>query len=374
MNTSVELQKMYDRISKLGKIGVWECNLATEELIWTSAVYDMFDLPYGSVVDRAETLACYEPNSRREMEKRRARAIATCSSFTVDVAIRTRCNNARWIRITGDVEHHNNRAIKIFGTKQDITQEKEAQLQLHALQSDHIHVSRLSAIDATGSTLAHELNQPLTAIAMYATALRNMTLQRGNESGRIEGDLEEVLGGIERCALKSGEILRAIRRLSGKSKVSAFHFDLSDHIVEACRIAFAGIPEGIRLNYEMQEGLQGFGDPVQIQQVVINLISNACNAMAGLQNREISITTAEVGGQAEIAICDTGTGVPAALIGTIFEPFVSSRPDGTGIGLSICRTIVEAHGGKLGAENNPHGGATFRFSIPLSGHCQSKRT
>lgn len=364
MKDPSDLQKMYDRISKLGKIGVWECDLATEELTWTSAVYDLFDIPNGSIVDRAEALACYEPNSRREMEERRALAIATCSSFTVDAAIRTRHNNLRWIRITGDVEHVDNRATKIFGTKQDITQVMEAQLHLQALQSDLIHLSRMSAIDATGSTLAHELNQPLTAITMYAAALRNITGLHGDEGSDHKGEMEEILGGIERCALKCGDILRAVRRLSARPKVPACAFPLGDPIIEACRIALAGVPEGITLKFAMQDGLNGIGDPVQIQQVVINLISNACHAMEGLENREISITTVGLSGQAEISISDTGRGISSAIRETIFDPFVSSRPEGTGIGLSISRTIVEAHGGKLSAENNADRGATFRFHIP----------
>ncbi|MCL6252256.1 ATP-binding protein [Altererythrobacter sp. KTW20L] len=360
---------MYDRISKLGKIGVWECDLLTERLTWTPAVYEMFDLPVGSVIDRAATLACYEPNSRREMERRRAQAIATCSSFNVDVAIRTQCKNLRWIRITGDVQQESSRATKIFGTKQDITREKEAQLQLQALQSQHIHLSRVSAIEATGSTLAHELNQPLAAIALYVAALRNLSGAKGSEREQIASEQEEILDGIERCTLKSGNIIRAIRRLTAKSNITAFHFALNDQIVEACRIALAGSPEGIRVRYVLQEGLQGFGDPVQIQQVVINLISNACIATAGMEFREITVTSAEVDGQAEVAVCDTGSGISAEVMASLFEPFVSSRPDGTGIGLSICRTIVEAHSGKLVAENNRNRGATFRFRIPTGVPC-----
>jgi len=353
---------MYERVSTLGKIGIWECDLATEKLTWTSAVYALFDLPDGAPIDRASTLKCYEPASRREMIRRRAQAIATCSSFAVDAAIRTRADNIRWIRITGDVEQENGRAIRIFGTKQDITEEKEAQLQLQALQSEHIHLSRSNAIDAMGSTLAHELNQPLAAIAIYGAALRRIF-----DQGGIARDLDEILEGIERCTLKSGEILRAIRRTSVSAKRSAIEFDLNHEIAEACRIALAGAPTGLNVHFAMHDGLRGFGDPVQIQQVMINLIRNACEAMTVSQRREITVTTAASGRHAEVTVCDTGSGIPIMLIDKIFEPFVSARPAGTGIGLAISRTIVEAHCGKLSAANNPDVGATFRFSIPTGG-------
>ncbi len=355
---------MYDRISKLGSIGVWECDLATEALSWTSAVYDMFDLPHDYPVNRVETLAWYESNSRRELEALRFNAIATCSSFTIDAAIRTKANNSRWIRITGDVEQQDGKAARIFGTKQDITLEKEAQLQLQALQTEQIHFSRLSAINTMGSTLAHELNQPLAAIAMYVTALRN------KEREQSDVEMLDILDGIERCALKSGEILKAVRRMSARGKRSPTLFHLSKEIVEACSVALAGISEGLTVRYEMLDGLKALGDPVQIQQVVINLIRNACDAMANSAVRELTIRTAERDGQAEVSICDTGTGILAEVTHTLFDPFISSKPDGTGVGLAISRTIVEAHSGTLIAENNVGGGATFRFNIS-SGPCQS---
>lgn len=354
-------RKMYDRVSKLGRIGIWECDLATEDLTWTPAVFELFDLPPGSPISREQALACYEPNSRRELERRRAEAIATCSSFTVDVAIRGRANNVRWIRITGDVEQEDGRAARIFGTKQDITQEKEAQLRLQALQSGHIHRSRLSAIDAMASTLAHELNQPLAAMIMYAAGLRHTS---GGEP--IDDETGEMLEGIERCALKAGDILRAMRGIAVSEDRAPTEFDLNEQIVEACQVALAGEPEGLTVHYALRDGLRAFADPVQIQQVVINLIRNACEAMATSGRREITISTGLKDGEAEVSITDTGIGLPAELHGSLFEPFVSSRPDGTGLGLAISRTIVEAHSGTLTAENIFGGGATVRFSIPAA--------
>ena len=354
-------RKIYERISQIGKIGIWECDLATEELMWTSAVYTLFDLPNGAVLDRGETLECYEPSSRQEMIAKRAHAIATCSTFTVDAAIRTKANNLRWIRITGDVEQENGKPVRIFGTKQDITEEKEAQLQLQALQSQHLDLSRSNAINAMGSTLAHELNQPLAAIAMYGAALRRMF-----EKGATALELDEILEGMERCTLKSGEILRAIRRTSVSARRYAVAFDLNGEIAEACRIALAGAHSGLSVRFAMHDGLLGFGDPVQIQQVVINLIRNACEAMAESEHREIVISTVEIDGQAEVSVRDTGSGIPMSLIDQIFEPFVSARPSGTGIGLAISRTIVEAHSGKLRGANNVDGGATFYFNIPIA--------
>ena len=354
------LEKMYDRISKMGNIGVWECDLATEALTWSDAVYDLFEFPRRSLVTRESTLACYEPNSRREMEKRRARAVATCSTFTADVAIRTPRGNARWIRITGDVEQENGRAVRIFGTKQDITVGKTAQLELQALQSEILQFSRLTAIDAMRSSLAHELNQPLAAIVVYAAALRDELRSAGSD----RASTSEILQGLEDCSLKVGTILRELRTMAGSRSKAATAFAIDAAIYEACRIAMPERPEDLTVNYTMQDGLHAVGDPVQIQQVVINLIQNACDAMEGLDKRELTIATAHRNGFAEVSIRDSGTGIAADVIGSLFDSFVTTRANRAGIGLAISRTIVEAHSGKLTAENNPDGGATFRFIIP----------
>lgn len=358
---SVEfLKKVYLRTSELGKIGVWECDLASEALTWTDTVYDLFDLPRGSSVSRENILSYYEPNSRREMERLRAQAIEQCSTFTVDVAIRTNKGNARWIRITGDVEQTNGKAARIFGTKQDITTEKLAQEQIQALQTELIHLSRLSAIDAMKSTLAHELNQPLAAIAVYVSALRNVL-----KGGRVDRQaMAQILDGMERCALKSGQIIRDVDKMSASRKPRPIPFALDDTIRKACAIALAGAPENPTVTYVMDGSLRGFGDPVQIQQVLINLICNACDAMSQSPQRELTIVTAKEDEFVEISVHDTGPGIAAEVIGALFESFVSTDPERAGIGLSISRTIIEAHGGKLTAQNRVDGGATFRFTIP----------
>lgn len=356
------LEKMYLRTSELGRIGVWECDLASEALTWTDTVYDLFDLPRQSFVSREITLSFYEPNSRREMERLRSQAIEQCSTFTVDVAIRTNKGNARWIRITGDVEQTNGKAARIFGTKQDITIEKVAQEQIQALQTELIHLSRLSAIDAMKSTLAHELNQPLAAIAVYVSALRNAL-----KGGRVDRQATaQILDGMERCALKSGQIIRDVDKMSASRRPRPIPFALDDAIRKACAIALMGAPENPTVTYVMDGSLRGVGDPVQIQQVLINLICNACDAMSQSPQRELTIVTAKKDEFVEISVHDTGRGISGEVIETLFDSFVSTDPDRAGIGLSISRTIIEAHGGKLIAENRVDGGATFRFTIPVA--------
>jgi two-component system sensor kinase FixL len=355
-------QKTYERIAELGKIGVWECDLATEALTWTDTVYDMFDLPRQSSVNRATVLQCYEPASRRKMERLRVEAIARCSTFTVDVEILTPRGNARWIRITGDVEQEAGRAVRIFGTKQDITLEKTAQQEVLALQTELIHLSRASAMDAMRSTLAHELNQPLAAIANYVSALRKLMDPRSADHRAAQ----DILDGVERSALKTGEIIRGVRDLTRGRRAQPVPFDLEAAVREAGTIALAGAPPGLEATFACDEGLEAMGDPVQVQQVVINLVRNARDALAGHDAGKILVSTSRIDGVAEVCVRDTGPGIAPHLMETLFDSFVTGKPGGTGLGLAICRTIVEAHSGRITAENASEGGALFRFTLPLA--------
>ena len=176
-------KKMYDRASALARIGVWECDLASGALTWTDGVYDLFELPRGAPLDRARIVALYDEESRREMERLRAAAITEGSGFSLDIRIRTARGNERWLRLTADIEQENKRAVRIFGTKQDITQAKAAQAEVRALQAELIQVSRRSAMGVMAATLAHELNQPLTAISNYAAGLRR-ALERAAPAAR----------------------------------------------------------------------------------------------------------------------------------------------------------------------------------------------
>jgi two-component system sensor kinase FixL len=356
-------RKMYERTSSLAKIGVWECDLATEELTWTDAVYDLFDLPRQSVVSRSATLACYDPDSRRKMERLRAQAIASGTSFGLDVAVRTALGNRRWIRLTGDVEQEGGRSVRIFGTKQDITLEKNAQLEVQALQNELIHLSRAGAMNAMGSTLAHELNQPLTAIAGYAATMRRMMAAEDIDRDVARG----VMEGIEECALRAGDIIRSVREMTGRGKIERRPFDLETVVREACAIALSGPFADVAVSYDFGEAMRVIGDPIAIQQVVINLVRNACEALAFVDHRAIELSASRADGLAEVVVSDTGPGIADEIAASLFESFVSTKAEGMGVGLSISRTIVEAHGGKIRAGNRLQGGASFRFTLPAPG-------
>jgi len=355
-------KKMYDRSSALARIGVWEYDLVEARLTWTDGVYDLFELPRGSHLDRAKIVALYEEESRRDMERMREQAIEFGGNFTLDIRIRTAKGNQRWLRLTADVERENGRSLRIFGTKQDITEEKAAQAEVRALQAELIHVSRRSAMGAMAATLAHELNQPLAAISNYVAGVRHA--MTGGLSAREA--LENGLEAIDRCASRAGGIIRSFRSLTDGSAVKRQSVDPNPLIREAGSLALAANAAEVDLGFELEDDVLLSVDPVQFQQVLINLIKNAVEAVQLSPRREILVSSALARGVLAIRVDDRGHGIPAEMMASLFESIISTKPEGMGIGLSVSRTIVEAHGGKISAANRKGGGASFRVELPLT--------
>jgi two-component system sensor kinase FixL len=360
--STAHYKKMYDRASALARIGVWECDLATEALTWTDGVYDLFELPRGAPVGRDAALDLYEEESRREMEALRAHAISEGSSFSLDVRVRTAKGNERWIRLTADVERENGRSVRLFGTKQDVTAERAAQDKVQALQAEIIHMSRRSAMGAMAATLGHELNQPLAAISNYVAGTRRALAKPALDTGMLESGL----AAIEQSAVRASKIIRSLRDMTSGGAVRRQQLNPNPLIHEAASLAMLGIDEPIVSRFDLAEDINVAVDPIQIQQVLINLIKNAYEAVRASARREVIVSTYVAEGEARIRVDDSGPGIAPEMRDTLFESFVSSKPDGMGVGLSISRTIVEAHGGSLSAANRKAGGASFCVALPLA--------
>ena len=355
-------KKMYDRSSALARIGVWECDLATEKLTWTDGVYDLFELPRGSPLARARILELYDEESRREMERLRAQAIAEGGSFSLDILIRTAKGNERWLRLTADVEREAGRSVRIFGTKQDITAERRAQEKVRALQAELIHLSRRSAMGTMAATLAHELNQPLAAIGNFVAGTRRALQTEAPDRELLERGLEA----IETSASRASNIIRSLKELNSGVAGRRQRLDPKPLIIEAAGLAMLGVDTPPALRFDLGEELLVAVDPIQLQQVLINLIRNAVEAVAGSPRPEILVSARGTAAEVEIRVEDNGPGIPPGMMGRLFDAFVSSKPDGMGVGLSVSRTIVETHGGTLSAANGPDGGARFRVTLPAA--------
>jgi len=253
------------------------------------------------------------------------------------------------------------------GFIRDLTERHETQRRLQDLQSELIHMSRFTAMGEMASTLAHELNQPLTAVASYLNGCRRLLTGPDTVQSLM---LRDAIDRAAEQALRAGQIIRRLRQFVARGETDRHVEDLGKLIEEASALALVGAKEtGVHVRYDLDHRVTTvLADKIQVQQVVLNLIRNAVEAMQETERRYLTIATAQrPGGMAEVSVSDTGPGIPPEIAAHLFQPFVTSKPQGMGVGLSISRTIIEAHGGQLTAEPNPGGGTIFRLTLKAIG-------
>jgi two-component system sensor kinase FixL len=249
------------------------------------------------------------------------------------------------------------------GFIRDLTERQETEARLQELQSELVHISRLTAMGEMASTLAHELNQPLSAIANYLKGSRRII--DGNAAD-ASVKVREALEKAGEQALRAGQIIRRLRDFVARGESERAVENLQKLVEEAGALAMVGAKErDIRVRFVFDPRVElVLADKVQIQQVILNLIRNAIEAMEHSERRELTVTVdEEEGGLAMVSIADTGPGIAPDVMNQLFQPFVTTKRTGMGVGLSISRTIIEAHGGRIWVEARPGGGAMFRFTL-----------
>ena len=248
------------------------------------------------------------------------------------------------------------------GFIRDLTERQHTETRLQELQSELVHVSRLTALGEMASALAHELNQPLSAIANYLKGSK-MLLDREVVPH------ERVAEAVDRAAneaLRAGEIIRRLRDFVSRGETERRIENLPKLIEEASALALVGAKEhGVRVRFDFDSQVElVLADKVQVQQVVLNLIRNAVDAMLESAQRNLTVTVVPTDNEmALVSVADTGPGISDDVASQLFQPFITTKRSGMGVGLSISRTIVEAHGGRIWVEANEGGGAVFRFTV-----------
>lgn len=251
------------------------------------------------------------------------------------------------------------------GFVRDLTERQQAEARLQEVQEDLVRVSRLTALGEMASALAHELNQPLTAIANYLKGSKRLLAARGGPDDRLTHAIAEAAD----QALRAGEIIRRLRDFVARGESERRIEDLPSLIEEAAALALVGGREaGIQVDFNLDPGVACvLADKVQVQQVVLNLIRNAMDAMDDAPERRLTIRVSAEADMARISVADTGGGIGSDTAEHLFQPFMTTKRNGMGVGLSISRTIIEAHGGRIWFEAVAGGGTIFHFTLQRAG-------
>ncbi len=347
-------------------LGVWQRDLATNEIVASERWRDLFGLRGKGPVHLADVLDRI-PAAEREAV---AEAIETGSrhggSYLVEHHVRMPDGALRWIVSMGRAEHANgSNGGRNCGISMDITERKRIEAELGQQRDQFAHLSRVASLGELSGSLAHELNQPLGAILSNAQTAQRLLARPQPDMD----EMREILGDIIASDRRAGEIIGRLRTFLRRGETQREPVDLPACLQEVLRLIRGDLIErDVTTQTRFTESLPPvIGDQVQLQQVFLNLLINACDAMAAVprDERVILISADARDGGVVVSIQDHGVGLPED-VEQIFKPFHTTKAGGIGIGLSICRTIAEAHHGRLWAASNPDGpGAAFHLSLPI---------
>jgi two-component system sensor kinase FixL len=350
-------------------LGNWDWNIATNELYWSDEVYRIFGLrprEFGATYEAF--LASVHPDDRGAVKKAVGESLADPHTpYSIDHRVIRQDGTERIVHERGEVTFdETGKPVRMIGTVHDITELKRAEVESYRARRELLRMERVSHMGELTASLAHELNQPLTAILSNAgAALRFL------QSDRLDpGELREILEDIVKDNKRAGDIIRSLRSMLKQEEMERETISINDVLRDMISLFHS---EAIIRNIEVEMDLADPSplvhvDRVQIQQVMLNLIMNAAEIMSRNEpeGRKIILKTRPVDhGAVQVAVRDLGPGIEEKNLDRIFEPFFTTKRSGLGMGLSLSRSIIEAHGGRIWVENNPDKGVTFYFEIPV---------
>jgi PAS domain S-box-containing protein len=346
---------------------LWDWDMANDKVWMTDEGRKFFGFEPGEAIDHATLAGRIHPDDRATRAAAIQQALATGSSYEIEFRLILPDGSVRWIAARGRSHSHAvaGAAPRTLGVSMDITHQKQADAEAQQQREELAHLSRVAALSALSGSLAHELSQPLTSILSNAqAALRFMSRDPPDL-----GDIRAILADIVRVDRRAGEIIRRLRTLLRRGEVALQPVSVKDSLEELLRLTRSDlIARGVSVANLVRGDLPlAMTDRVQLQQVLLNLIVNACDAMESnpREGRKLTLTTSIEQNEMRIGVLDCGVGLPDD-VETLFQPFHTTKDGGLGMGLSICRTLVAAHGGRLWAEPRPERGTAFYVALPLA--------
>jgi PAS domain S-box-containing protein len=294
-----------------------------------------------------------------------ARALDREGTMQIDYRVMSNDGATKWISASGRTIFGSGRATRLMGVIADITERRQSEAELAAQRAQLTHLTRIAVLGEMSGALAHELSQPLTAILANAQAAQKLLERQIVDVAEFRGIVADIVAED----VRAGEVIQHLRSLFKKEAVNHGPVAVNELLSNVLNLAKSELViRNITLTTDLAPDLALInGDHVQLQQVFLNLIINACEAMQDNEAEDRALVIATSSGDAgnsQISFVDNGPGIHPELVDRLFQPFVTSKPHGLGLGLSVCRTIVQSHGGRLWASNNSRRGATFWIALP----------
>ncbi|HEY7002478.1 MAG TPA: PAS domain-containing protein, partial [Candidatus Udaeobacter sp.] len=348
-------------------LGIWEWDLRKNEIWATDARRSLLGWSALGKVTFEDFISGVHPEDRNRIRRTIDDAIDGGKDYDSEYRLVLPDGAVRWIAMRGSVHFDaNGKPKRVLGISIDITARKQAELEAKQRHDDLSHLSRVALMGEMSASIAHEINQPLGAILSNAEAAE---LLLESEQPPLD-EIRKILTDIRNDNLRASEIIRHLRLLARKRTTQIESLDVNDVVAEVVRLTEI---EALRRNVSIRTEFAAvpatiFGDRVHLQQVLINLILNGMEAMAATPETErcLFVRTATNGERrVEISVTDCGEGIAAEKLPRLFDSFFTTKESGMGLGLAIARSIIDAHQGRIFAENNKDGGATFRFHLPI---------
>jgi PAS domain S-box-containing protein len=352
--------------AEAANLSIWEWDVVKDEIWMNDKGRALFGLPGELRLNGAAMSACVHPKDRLAQNAAIRRALETGDEYAEEYRIVVAGGRIRWIAARGRVQFGDRKPVRMRGVSLDITERKQAELDAARQRTDLAHAARLTMVGQLTASIVHELSQPLGAILSNIETAEILLASKEIPVNMIR----EILVDIRKDDERASNVIRRMSALLRKRKLELGPIDLNAAASEVIRLIAGEMHRhGVKIEEHFAEDLPVVrGDLVHVQQVLLNLILNGMEAMSELaeSNRRLTIRTACNGNcNVEVSVEDSGPGIPSERLPMLFDSFFTTKPHGMGLGLAIVRSIVEAHGGRIRAENISTGGACFRFTLPV---------